>query len=185
MENVKYDSIIVGGGIAGLTSAVYLARAGQKILLVEKNEEFGGLVNSFKSGGFRFEAGVRALESAGIILPMLKDLNPYDKGVEENKSGSPDITPAEFISGMKELTDKLHDLEQEMSDEETSDERREELEDQIIKVKKEISDLSEQYQKSLSYKDLENSASPMAREIMKKAKQAQEDIVRQDGQKPG
>lgn len=75
MENVKYDSIIVGGGIAGLTSAVYLARAGQKILLVEKNEEFGGLVNSFKSGGFRFEAGVRALESAGIILPMLKDLN--------------------------------------------------------------------------------------------------------------
>lgn len=74
MEILKYDTIIVGGGIAGLTTAVYLARAGKKILLVEKNEEFGGLVNTFKSNGFRFEAGVRALESAGIILPMLQEL---------------------------------------------------------------------------------------------------------------
>ncbi|MCB2220620.1 MAG: FAD-dependent oxidoreductase [Bacteroidetes bacterium] len=74
MGTVKYDTIIVGGGIAGLTSAVYLARAGQKILLIEKNKEFGGLVNTFKRDGFHFEAGVRALESAGIILPMLEDL---------------------------------------------------------------------------------------------------------------
>lgn len=70
----KYDTIIVGGGIAGLTAAAYLARAGQKIVLIEKNGEFGGLVNSFVKDGFHFEAGVRALESAGIILPMLHDL---------------------------------------------------------------------------------------------------------------
>lgn len=75
MKQEKYETIIVGGGIAGLTSAAYLARAGKKVLLIEKNEEFGGLVNSFKNDGFLFEAGVRALESAGIILPMLHDLN--------------------------------------------------------------------------------------------------------------
>ncbi|KXX72185.1 NAD(P)/FAD-dependent oxidoreductase [Flammeovirga sp. SJP92] len=74
METSKYDAVIVGGGIAGLTSAVYLARAGKKIVLIEKNNEFGGLVSSFKSNGFHFEAGVRALESAGVILPMLDDL---------------------------------------------------------------------------------------------------------------
>ncbi len=74
METSKYNAIIVGGGIAGLTSAAYLARAGKKILLIEKNSEFGGLVNSFASDGFHFEAGVRALENAGIILPMIKDL---------------------------------------------------------------------------------------------------------------
>ncbi len=70
MEKIKYDTIIVGGGIAGLTAAVYLARAGQNTLLIEKNKEFGGLVNSFVRDGFHFEAGVRALESAGVILPI-------------------------------------------------------------------------------------------------------------------
>lgn len=74
MSIKKFDSIVVGGGIAGLTSAVYLARAGQQVLLIEKNKELGGLVNTFKRNGFQFEAGVRALENAGIIFPMLKDL---------------------------------------------------------------------------------------------------------------
>jgi len=73
VEN-SYNTIVVGGGIAGLTSAVYLARSGQKVLLIEKNKEFGGLVNSFSRDGFQFEAGVRALEDAGIIFAMLKDL---------------------------------------------------------------------------------------------------------------
>jgi len=69
-----YDTIVVGGGIAGLTATAYLAREGQKVLLVEKNKDLGGLVNSFTRNGFHFDAGVRALEDAGIIFPMLKDL---------------------------------------------------------------------------------------------------------------
>jgi phytoene dehydrogenase-like protein len=74
MEKQIYDTIIIGGGIAGLTSAAYLSRACQKILLIEKNQNYGGLVSSFLRDGYHFEAGVRALESAGIIIPMLKDL---------------------------------------------------------------------------------------------------------------
>lgn len=89
MEN-SYDTIVVGGGIAGLTSTAYLAREGQKVLLIEKNRELGGLVNSFSRNGFHFDAGVRALEDAGIILPMLKDLgielevvkSPVSLGIE-------------------------------------------------------------------------------------------------------
>ena len=86
----KYNTIIVGGGIAGLTSAAYLAREGQDVLLIEKNKECGGLVNTFTRDGFVFDAGVRALEDAGIIFPMLKDLgieldvvkSPVSLGIE-------------------------------------------------------------------------------------------------------
>ena len=60
--------------MAGLTAAAYLAKAGQKVLLIEKNKECGGLVSTFCDDGFHFEAGVRALENAGIILPMLEEL---------------------------------------------------------------------------------------------------------------
>lgn len=87
----KYDAIVVGGGIAGLTCSVYLARAGKKVLLVEKNKECGGLVSSFCRDGFCFDAGVRALLDAGIIHPMLKELNiplevvksPVSLGIEK------------------------------------------------------------------------------------------------------
>jgi len=71
---LTYDTIVVGGGIAGLTSAAYLSKKGQKVLLIEKNVECGGLVSSIKRNGFHYEAGVRALLDAGIILPMLKEL---------------------------------------------------------------------------------------------------------------
>lgn len=91
MAENKYDSIVVGGGIAGLTASAYLARAGQKVLLIEKNLETGGLVNSFVSDGFHFDAGVRALLDAGIIFPMLEELglsldtvkSPVSLGVQE------------------------------------------------------------------------------------------------------
>lgn len=90
MEENTYHSIVVGGGIAGLTAATYLAKAGQKVVLFEKNKEVGGLVNSFTSNGFHFDSGVRALEDAGIIRPMLKDLgiqldvvkSPVSLGIE-------------------------------------------------------------------------------------------------------
>jgi len=91
MAEKTYDTIVVGAGMAGLTATAYLARSGQKVLLLEKNAEVGGLVSSFSRDGFRFDAGVRALEDAGIILPLLRDLNikldtvksPVSLGIED------------------------------------------------------------------------------------------------------
>lgn len=75
MENNKYQSIVVGGGAAGLTAAVYLAKAGYKTLLIEKNDKCGGLISTFQHNGFYFDAGIRGFEDAGVILPLLADLN--------------------------------------------------------------------------------------------------------------
>jgi phytoene dehydrogenase-like protein len=74
MAEKIYNSIVVGGGIAGLTCGAFLAKEGRSVLIIEKNRECGGLVNTFSHNGFNFDSGIRALENAGIIFPMLKEL---------------------------------------------------------------------------------------------------------------
>ena len=71
---MNYDVLIVGGGIAGLTSAAYLSKDGYKVLLCEKEKKAGGLVNSFDFHGFTFDGGIRAFENSGILFPMLRQL---------------------------------------------------------------------------------------------------------------
>lgn len=99
MTENKYHTIVVGGGMAGLTGATYLAKEGHRVLLIEKNRECGGLVSTFSRDGFQFEAGLRALENAGIIFPMLKELgieldvvkSPVSVGVEDEILNIEDI----------------------------------------------------------------------------------------------
>jgi len=87
---MTYDVIITGGGMAGLTSAAYLSKAGYKVLICEKENKVGGLVNSFDYKGFTFDGGIRAIENSGIVLPMLRQLgleidfiaNPVSMGIE-------------------------------------------------------------------------------------------------------
>jgi phytoene dehydrogenase-like protein len=43
-----YDAVIVGGGHNGLVAANYLARAGQSVLLLERNDHFGGAAVSHR-----------------------------------------------------------------------------------------------------------------------------------------
>jgi len=118
----KYNTIVVGGGIAGLTSAAYLSTKGQKVLLFEKNKECGGLVNSFTRDGFHFDAGVRALEDAGIILPMLKELgidleivkSPVSLGIENEILNIEDL---ESLEKYRELLKKFYpESEQEIDE---------------------------------------------------------------------
>ena len=71
---MKYDAIVIGGGIAGLTAAAYLAKSGHTTLLCEKEDRCGGLVNTFWHDGIFFDGGIRAMENSGILFPMLRDL---------------------------------------------------------------------------------------------------------------
>lgn len=42
--NIDYDAIVIGAGHNGLTASVLLARKGQKVLCLEKNNRVGGMV---------------------------------------------------------------------------------------------------------------------------------------------
>lgn len=49
--------VVIGGGIAGLSSAALLARDGYDVTLLEKNATTGGRAGSWSAGGFRFDTG--------------------------------------------------------------------------------------------------------------------------------
>ncbi|CAN5564370.1 NAD(P)/FAD-dependent oxidoreductase [soil metagenome] len=56
MEN--FDIIIIGSGAAGLSAAICLSRAGQKVLVLEQHDVPGGWCHSFMLKGQRFSPGV-------------------------------------------------------------------------------------------------------------------------------
>jgi phytoene desaturase len=59
-------AFIIGAGIGGLTTAVYLARNGYSVDLYEKNSEAGGRCGQFIRDGHRFDLGATMLLMPGI-----------------------------------------------------------------------------------------------------------------------
>lgn len=109
----SYDAIIVGGGMAGLTAAAYLSKAGLRVLLCEKEKSTGGLVNSFDFKGFIFDGGIRGTESSGILFPMLKQLGIEVEFLENKVSvgiGSEviEVTSKESLHAYQELLGKYY-----------------------------------------------------------------------------
>lgn len=49
--------VVVGGGVAGLTAAEQLTERGAKVVLIEREEEVGGLARSFRYDGVTFDLG--------------------------------------------------------------------------------------------------------------------------------
>ena len=75
MTEEKTKVVIVGAGMAGLTAAAYLIRENYEVLILDKNDKCGGLLQTFQSGDFYFDSGPRAFVNSGIMKPILKDLD--------------------------------------------------------------------------------------------------------------
>jgi len=53
----KKDTIVIGTGLTGLTSAFYLKKAGNDFLVLEKETQVGGVIKTITQDGFTFEEG--------------------------------------------------------------------------------------------------------------------------------
>src|SRR5262249_3615300 len=58
--SVRSDVVIVGGGLAGLTAACYLARAGREVELLERASAIGGRAATRRKGDFSLNLGPHA-----------------------------------------------------------------------------------------------------------------------------
>ncbi len=73
----EYDVIIVGSGIAGLTSGALLSKRGFKVLVLEQHYLVGGYCSAFNRKGFIFNTGVEnvsGLWERGPITHLLREL---------------------------------------------------------------------------------------------------------------
>lgn len=78
----KYDDIVVGSGISGLTMALIIGMNGRKVLLLEKEPRIGGSVARFYRKGVPFDIGFHftgGLHEGGILHEILTalDLNEF------------------------------------------------------------------------------------------------------------
>ena len=82
MSPTNYDAIVVGGGHNGLTCAGYLARAGLRVLVLERRPIVGGAVCTEEViPGYKIDVG----SSAHIMIhltPVIRDLELEKHGLE-------------------------------------------------------------------------------------------------------
>lgn len=75
-----YDAIVIGGGPNGLICGSYLAKAGARVLLVERRHETGGGLNTDEYFGFRLNLHA-IYHMMSDVMPAHRDLSLPDFGL--------------------------------------------------------------------------------------------------------
>jgi prolycopene isomerase len=112
-----YDTIVIGAGMGGLTAAALLAKKGLKVLLLEKEDQVGGYVVSFKRHGFTFDATgafVGGCHEGGEFYQILNEIGARDQisfiPVEHVRNIYPGFEIHLRPGGFRSYTDALFDL---------------------------------------------------------------------------
>ena len=85
-EPTNHRTVIIGGGIAGLTVAFNLKSAGHSVLLLEQSSSVGGCIKTIDRNGFKLEVGPNTfLNSSAELWKLAEDAGLKDEKVETPK----------------------------------------------------------------------------------------------------
>ena len=84
---LEYDGVVIGAGHNGMICAAYLAKCGQKIMVVEKNMEVGGGLDSHEDRNYPgFWHNIHSVFHRGLMmLPWFQDLELEKFGIHYYK----------------------------------------------------------------------------------------------------
>jgi prolycopene isomerase len=75
----RYDAIVIGSGLGGVSSAALLAKHGYKTLVLEQGEGTGGLAHAFSRGEYTFDSAIRVLAEGEMVEGLLNYLDVADE----------------------------------------------------------------------------------------------------------
>lgn len=78
----KYDIVVIGSGLGGLSTALILAINGYKVCVLEKNHQIGGTLQTFNRKGCCFDTGLHylgSLDEGQILHKFFKYFDILDK----------------------------------------------------------------------------------------------------------
>src|SRR6188474_1130664 len=94
----EYDVIVIGSGLAGMTAANTLARAGHSVLLLEQHYKLGGMATWFK----RPKGHIFDISLHGFPIGMIKSCRRY--WTQEIADSIVQLTGIRFDNPMFSLT---------------------------------------------------------------------------------
>src|ERR1700755_202715 len=116
-----YDVVVIGAGLGGLTTGAILARAGRKVLIIERSNSVGGAASSYKSGDLFVEGSLHetsdphdprdakhdALTRAGVIDAIKWVPSDMFYEVRGGPLKEPFVMPDNFAAARRALTERF------------------------------------------------------------------------------
>jgi phytoene dehydrogenase-like protein len=117
----RHDVVIIGAGLGGLTAGAILARAGRKVLVIERGNSVGGAASSYKVGDLFVEGSLHEtgdprdprdpkhdpLTRAGVLDAVTWVPGGAFYEVRGGPLGAPFVLPDNFDAARKALTERF------------------------------------------------------------------------------
>ncbi len=111
----RYDAIVIGSGMGGLTTAACLAKCGQKVLVLEQHYTAGGFTHTYARKGYEWDVGVHYIGEVHRPHSVLRRIFDYISDGKLQWAQMGDVYDRiylgdesfDFVSGIKPLRKKL------------------------------------------------------------------------------
>ncbi len=82
MDTTQYDVVIIGAGLGGLLCGAILSKEGMKVCILEKNEQIGGSLQTFRRDGLSLDTGIHyigGLDKGQTLYQIFNYLGMMDR----------------------------------------------------------------------------------------------------------